>query len=93
MYPVSVLVGKSHVMDATSKYEITGTYSVSPAAFAAALASLDVLEEEKISERSQRPGDTARKVGALRPGEVWLSEPVRIGYGSVHHLPFQKIIW
>lgn len=63
------------------------------AVFAAALASLDALKEEKISERSQRPGDTARKVGALQPGEVWLSEPVRIGFGSVHHLPFKGMIW
>lgn len=47
MYPVSVLMGKAHVMDVISKYEISGTYSMSPVAFAAALASLDVWRRKR----------------------------------------------
>ncbi|KPM36032.1 Succinate-semialdehyde dehydrogenase [NADP(+)] [Neonectria ditissima] len=55
--PVSVLMGRSHVMDLISKYEIAGTFSASPIACAVALATLDVMEEEKISERAQRLGE------------------------------------
>ncbi|KAF7548940.1 hypothetical protein G7Z17_g6726 [Cylindrodendrum hubeiense] len=71
MYPMSVLMGKAHVMDVISKYEIAGTYSASPVACAAALASLDILEEEKISDRSQRLGELLTKtIDELAPPYV-----------------------
>lgn len=71
MYPVPVLMGKAHVMDVIFKYEIAGTYSAFPVAFAAALATLDVLEEEDISERSQRLGELLTKtIDELAPPYV-----------------------
>ncbi|KAH6877136.1 pyridoxal phosphate-dependent transferase [Thelonectria olida] len=56
-YPMSVVMGKKHVMDVLAKSEVLSTFGASPVACAAALASLDVLEEEKMSERAQRLGE------------------------------------
>lgn len=58
---MSVVMGKSHVMDLVQKNEILSTFGASPIACAAALASLDVLEEEKLAERSERLGEVIRK--------------------------------
>ncbi|KAK7230129.1 hypothetical protein V2G26_002299 [Clonostachys chloroleuca] len=55
-YPMSVVMGKSHVMDVVQKSEILSTFGACPVACAVALAALDVLEEEKISERTHRLG-------------------------------------
>lgn len=52
LYPMSVIMGKAHVMDVLEKYEIAGTFGAAPPACAAALAVLDVMEDEKISKRS-----------------------------------------
>lgn len=56
LYPMSVIMGKSHVMDTLSKHEVGSTFAASTVACAAALAALDVMEEEKLSERSKRLG-------------------------------------
>ncbi|KAF4332987.1 ornithine aminotransferase [Fusarium beomiforme] len=70
-YPMSVVMGKKHVMDLVQKNEILSTFGASPIACAAALASLDVLEEEKIAERSERLGDLLKKtVKTLNPAHV-----------------------
>lgn len=50
-------MGKSHVMDLLEHYDVASTYAATPVACAAALAALDVLEEEQISARAQRLGD------------------------------------
>ncbi|KIL92338.1 hypothetical protein FAVG1_04748 [Fusarium avenaceum] len=70
-YPMSVVMGKKRVMDLIQKNEILSTFGASPIACAAALASLDVLEEEKISERSERLGEVLRKtMKSLNPPHV-----------------------
>ncbi|KAM5348242.1 hypothetical protein ACJ41O_008066 [Fusarium nematophilum] len=70
-YPMSVVMGKKHVMDVLAKGEVVSTFGASPVACAAALASLDVLEEEKISERSQRLGNLLTKtIKELAPPHV-----------------------
>ena len=53
---MSIIMGKSHVMDVLEKYEIANTFAASPVACAAALAAMDVMEEEKISERCKKLG-------------------------------------
>jgi ornithine--oxo-acid transaminase len=68
---MSVVMGKKRVMDLIQKNEILSTFGASPIACAAALASLDVLEEDKISERSERLGEVLRKtVKSLNPPHV-----------------------
>ncbi len=47
-------------MDAPSDSAIGGTFVGNPVALAAALAVLDVIEEERLVERAQRVGDVLR---------------------------------
>lgn len=56
MYPMSIVMGKAHVMDVLTKAEVAGTFAASPIACAAALAALDVLEDESISLQAQQKG-------------------------------------
>jgi ornithine--oxo-acid transaminase len=58
IYPMSVVLGKKHVMDLVKTFDVAGTFAGSPIACAAALAAVDVLEEECIAERAQRLGET-----------------------------------
>jgi 4-aminobutyrate aminotransferase/(S)-3-amino-2-methylpropionate transaminase len=56
--PLSGVIGKATIMDAPPAGGLGGTYAGSPLACAAALAVLDVMEEEQLCER-------ARTLGAL----------------------------
>nr|WP_100401992.1 4-aminobutyrate--2-oxoglutarate transaminase [Bacillus sp. FJAT-42315] len=49
--PISGLIGRKEVMEAAAPGELGGTYSGSPLGCAAALAVIDIMEEEKINER------------------------------------------
>ena len=51
-FPIAAVVGKSEIMDAPLPGGLGGTYGGSPVACAAALAVLDVIEEEKLMERA-----------------------------------------
>jgi len=56
-YPLAAVVGKSEIMDAPLPGGLGGTYGGSPVACAAALAVLDVIEEENLVQRSQQVGE------------------------------------
>jgi 4-aminobutyrate aminotransferase/(S)-3-amino-2-methylpropionate transaminase len=58
--PLSGVVGKAEIMDAPVAGGVGGTYVGNPVAQAAALAVLDVFEEEQLVERSRRIGETIR---------------------------------
>jgi 4-aminobutyrate aminotransferase/(S)-3-amino-2-methylpropionate transaminase len=58
--PLSAVLGKAEIMDAPGDSAIGGTYVGNPVAQAAALAVLDVFEEEGLSERGAVIGDTIR---------------------------------
>jgi len=47
-FPISALVGKAEIMDAVAPGGVGGTYAGNPLAVAAALAALDVIEEENL---------------------------------------------
>jgi 4-aminobutyrate aminotransferase/(S)-3-amino-2-methylpropionate transaminase len=51
--PLSGVVGKAAIMDAPPAGGLGGTYAGSPLACAAALAVLDVMEEEQLCERAR----------------------------------------
>ncbi|MBF0658694.1 4-aminobutyrate--2-oxoglutarate transaminase [Psychrobacter sp. NG25] len=57
-YPVSAVIGRADIMDAPQVGGLGGTYSGSPIALAAALAVIEVIEEENLLERSVVIGDT-----------------------------------
>ncbi len=56
-FPLSGVIGRAAVMDAAEPGGLGGTYSGSPIACAAALAVLDVIEEEKLIDRANHIGE------------------------------------
>jgi 4-aminobutyrate aminotransferase / (S)-3-amino-2-methylpropionate transaminase / 5-aminovalerate transaminase len=55
-FPLAGVLGKAQIMDATDTGGLGGTYAGSPVALAAALAVLDVIEEEKLLDRANSMG-------------------------------------
>jgi 4-aminobutyrate aminotransferase / (S)-3-amino-2-methylpropionate transaminase / 5-aminovalerate transaminase len=58
--PLSGVIGKAEIMDAPGDSAIGGTYVGNPVAQAAALAVLDVIDEENLCERAVSLGETMR---------------------------------
>ncbi len=64
--PLSGVIGKPAIMDAPGDSAIGGTYVGNPVAQAAALAVLDVIEEEDLNARARR--SASRCASGWRPG-------------------------
>jgi 4-aminobutyrate aminotransferase/(S)-3-amino-2-methylpropionate transaminase len=64
-FPLAAVVGKAPIMDSVQRGGIGGTFSGSPVGCAAALAVLEVIEEEHLVERAQAIGEliTRRLIG------------------------------
>ena len=60
-FPLAALVGKSEIMDAVSPGGVGGTYAGNPLACAAALAVLDVIEEENLVDKAKEQGEYLQK--------------------------------
>jgi 4-aminobutyrate aminotransferase / (S)-3-amino-2-methylpropionate transaminase / 5-aminovalerate transaminase len=58
--PLSAVVGRAEIMDAPGDSAVGGTYVGNPVAQAAALAVLDVIEEEELVQRAAMIGETLR---------------------------------
>jgi 4-aminobutyrate aminotransferase/(S)-3-amino-2-methylpropionate transaminase len=58
--PLSGVLGKAEIMDAPGENAIGGTYVGNPVAQAAALAVLDVIDEEGLVQRADTIGETMR---------------------------------
>lgn len=56
-FPISAVVGRAEVMDAAEPGGLGGTYAGSPIGCAAALAVLDVFEQENLLQRSRDVGE------------------------------------
>jgi 4-aminobutyrate aminotransferase / (S)-3-amino-2-methylpropionate transaminase / 5-aminovalerate transaminase len=56
--PLSGVVGRKEIMEVSTPGELGGTYSGNPIACKAALAVIDILEEEKLNDRSEILGAT-----------------------------------
>jgi 4-aminobutyrate aminotransferase/(S)-3-amino-2-methylpropionate transaminase len=75
-YPLSAVVGRAEIMNAPGPSAIGGTYVGNPVACVAALAVLDVIEEEGLMQRSEQIGKTIRahweQIAAVTPevGEI-----------------------
>ncbi len=59
--PISGVIGRAEVMDAPAPGSLGGTYSGNPVACAAALAVLDVFEEEQLVARADALGVVVRQ--------------------------------
>lgn len=60
-FPLSAVTGTATLMDAVAPGGLGGTYGGNPVACAAALAVLDVIEEERLLERSRVLGDRIKR--------------------------------
>lgn len=60
--PLSAVTGKADIMDAANPGGLGGTYGGNPLGIAAAHAVMDVIEEEKLSERATILGDKLKAV-------------------------------
>jgi 4-aminobutyrate aminotransferase/(S)-3-amino-2-methylpropionate transaminase len=59
-FPLSGVIGRADVMDAIGPGGLGGTYAGSPVALAAALAVLDIIEDEKLNDRANMIGERVR---------------------------------
>jgi len=59
-FPLSALTGRAEIMDAANPGGLGGTYAGNPLAVAAALAVLDVIEEEGLVARANQLGEQLR---------------------------------
>ncbi len=87
--PLSGVLGRAEIVDAPGDGEIGGTYVGNPVACAAALAVLDVIDDEGLLERAGRIGDRMRErfseAARAHPGIVDVRGPgamVGIEFGS-----------
>lgn len=55
--PLSAMVGRTEIVNAPEVGELGGTYSGSPLACSAALAVLEIMEEENLPERAEKVGE------------------------------------
>jgi 4-aminobutyrate aminotransferase len=77
-FPISGVIGKAEIMDSAEPGGLGGTFGGNPISVAAALAVLDVIEEEKLCGRANRIGavmvkrlEAMRMQNSLRPiGDV-----------------------
>ncbi len=60
MYPVSAVLANDNIMNVIKPGQHGSTFGGNPLACAVAVAALDVVEEEKLSERSQELGEIFR---------------------------------
>ena len=59
--PLSGVLGRASIMDAPGDSAVGGTYVGNPVAIAAAHAVLDVMAEERLTERAETIGETLRE--------------------------------
>ncbi|MBD2865304.1 4-aminobutyrate--2-oxoglutarate transaminase [Paenibacillus oceani] len=85
--PISAVVGRADVMDAPNPGEIGGTYGGSPLGCAAALAVLELMERDRLVERSRTIGEAIRSFFLSLQQQVPLIADVR-GLGAMCAVEF-----
>jgi len=78
-FPLAAVVGKASIMDAPGPGGLGGTYAGSPIACAAALAVLEIIEEENLCER-------ATAIGELLAGSLRELQSANPSIGEVRNL-------
>ncbi len=78
--PLAAVTGRAEVMDAPAPGGLGGTYAGNPLALAAALAVLEVMEDERLPERGARLGRALlERLEALRPRVPAIAEVRGVG--------------
>lgn len=60
MYPVSAVLANNNIMDVIKPGQHGSTFGGNPLACAVAMAALDVVQDEKLSERAEELGNLFR---------------------------------
>ena len=60
-FPLSAVVGRAEIMDAPDPGGLGGTYGGNPVACAAGVAVMDIMRDEKLSERAARIGSVVEE--------------------------------
>ncbi|WP_428410123.1 4-aminobutyrate--2-oxoglutarate transaminase [Hyphococcus sp.] len=83
-FPLAAVVGKAEIMDAVGPGGLGGTYAGSPVGCAAALAVIDVIEEEKLVQRAAAIGARFRtRLEALQKTYPHLIGDIRADRGAM----------
>lgn len=88
-FPLSAVTGKAAIMDAPDPGALGGTYAGNPIGIAAAHAVIDIIDEEKLLERSLALGERLRKRLNAQRARVPQISDVR-GLGSMNAVEFAK---
>jgi len=81
-FPLSALTGRAELMDAAAPGGLGGTYAGNPLAVAAALAVIEVVEDEQLAARAQVLGDRLKQ--SLRAIQAEVPELVEVrGLGAM----------
>lgn len=78
--PISAVIGKEKVMDLFGPNEMTSTHSGNPICCAAALASIEVIEQEKLVENAAKVGRVLQE--HLQPIKSEFSETIGFAPGA-----------
>ena len=78
--PLSGVVGRTDILNVSNPGELGGTYSGSPVACAAALAVIDIIEEENLVEKAERLGQKFEEKLQVLSGKLdYIGEIRRLG--------------
>lgn len=78
--PLSGVVGRKEILDAANPGELGGTYTGNPVACAAALAVIEVIEEENLNEKAEKIGQRIEdKLTELSEKHAFIGEVRRLG--------------
>ena len=78
--PLSGVVGRKEILNAADPGELGGTYSGSPVACAAALAVIEIVEEENLLEKAEKVGsEIESKLEELARKHEYVGEIRRLG--------------
>jgi len=83
-FPIAAVVGKSEIMDSPLPGGLGGTYAGSPIACVAALAMIEVIEEENLIDSANRVCDTfASRLEALQAKYPQVIGHLRTSHGAM----------
>lgn len=78
--PLSGVVGRKEILDAANPGELGGTYAGNPVACAAALAVIEVIEEENLNEKAEKIGQRIEdKLTELSEKHEFVGDVRRLG--------------
>ena len=87
--PLSAVIGRAQIMDSVEPGGLGGTYAGNPLACAASLAVMEIIEEERILEKSIRLGDVLQNALKKLSEEIPVIGEIR-GLGGMVALEFVK---